>query len=563
MENVLENGGNEVVASGNRKRVHVAFQGGGARGIAHVGALAALDAATLPGGDEGDLSPVIAGVAGTSAGAIMAALVAAGYKSTNILDPKTGNHLLKELGLNSESLTDLFTKKGWFRISFPRDVVKKWRELRVWKKCLTFLAAVVAFISVLLAPLWVQLAILAVSALVPYFLVQMLRRGLAPLSEVANIIDLALRKSPRLKGVDLQAGSDVTFRQLAEAKGLPLTIVATNLTTKNVHTFSLEHTPDLSVAKAVCASVCLPIIFETCKISIDGKVNWFVDGGVLSNLPIWTFDEARLLDPGAWTIGFSLRSESVDHQEKCPPIISSLIDAIVGGPADIHLRGITGLMMVPLTTKIKMLDFDAPFSNLADAVESARGEAANAMINASAHPLIESRLGRVRRAIANTFGHPDFESDAIQVSIAMMKRGHQKTVWPRFFSGFSGSELQMRLKPLLIGNGNISFSESKFFRNDLEGLVGGDSGLFACGAEWVITYPLPTSDANAQVVPVLLLESSKLTVDKLCEIVGLEEEEAYNELLGILVQACAAVTAVTGEDVASLGEQCMRAQLWT
>jgi predicted acylesterase/phospholipase RssA len=48
---------------------YLVFQGGGAKGISHVGGLAAVN----------ELKLTIGGVAGTSAGAIVAALVAGGY----------------------------------------------------------------------------------------------------------------------------------------------------------------------------------------------------------------------------------------------------------------------------------------------------------------------------------------------------------------------------------------------------------------------------------------------------------------------------------------------------
>jgi NTE family protein len=50
-----------------RKKVFLVFEGGGAKGIVHVGALRALEKRGVE----------IAGVAGTSAGAIVASLVAA------------------------------------------------------------------------------------------------------------------------------------------------------------------------------------------------------------------------------------------------------------------------------------------------------------------------------------------------------------------------------------------------------------------------------------------------------------------------------------------------------
>ena len=60
------------------------FQGGGAKGITHVGALKAIE--------EERFVPV--GVAGTSAGAIIAALVAVGYRADDLLDPVRNTTIL-------------------------------------------------------------------------------------------------------------------------------------------------------------------------------------------------------------------------------------------------------------------------------------------------------------------------------------------------------------------------------------------------------------------------------------------------------------------------------------
>jgi hypothetical protein len=69
------------------RRVYLAFQGGGAKGIAHIGGLAAVNGSSIE----------IAGVAGTSAGAIVAALVAAGYSAKDIFDREERSHILQRL----------------------------------------------------------------------------------------------------------------------------------------------------------------------------------------------------------------------------------------------------------------------------------------------------------------------------------------------------------------------------------------------------------------------------------------------------------------------------------
>lgn len=59
-----------------KKTVGIALSGGGLRGIAHLGVLKALE--------ENDLQPSV--VSGTSAGAIVGAFYAAGYKPDELMD---------------------------------------------------------------------------------------------------------------------------------------------------------------------------------------------------------------------------------------------------------------------------------------------------------------------------------------------------------------------------------------------------------------------------------------------------------------------------------------------
>ena len=58
-------------------RVFVAFEGGGAKGLVHIGALKALE----------EYGANICGLAGTSAGAIIAALRATGMHADDMADP--------------------------------------------------------------------------------------------------------------------------------------------------------------------------------------------------------------------------------------------------------------------------------------------------------------------------------------------------------------------------------------------------------------------------------------------------------------------------------------------
>src|SRR5258708_4424363 len=81
--------------------IYAIFEGGGAKGIAHLGAVAAIEQLNLS----------VAGVAGASAGAFVASLLAAGYRSDELLDPKTPTTNL--LAAQNLSPLDLLDVRKW------------------------------------------------------------------------------------------------------------------------------------------------------------------------------------------------------------------------------------------------------------------------------------------------------------------------------------------------------------------------------------------------------------------------------------------------------------------
>ena len=96
------------------------LEGGGAKGIAHVAAWEALEplleqipADVLASGEK-PKSFEITGVAGTSAGAVVAAFIAAGATSRHLVDSEGRIPLCDALGL--ESFHDIFGIKGWRRL---------------------------------------------------------------------------------------------------------------------------------------------------------------------------------------------------------------------------------------------------------------------------------------------------------------------------------------------------------------------------------------------------------------------------------------------------------------
>ncbi len=245
------------------KKCNAVFEGGGVRGIGHVGAVCRMEQA---GWQFADL-------AGSSAGAIIAALLAAGY---------TGKELKKEL----ETLeymrfkgTDLPDHFGMIGKS----------------------------VSLLLS-----LGIYNTDYLEDWIDELLTRKGVRKFGDVG--------KSGRKLKI---TASDLTEKRLLV---LPDALLD----------FAVD--PDeFCIAPAVRMSVSIPIFFEPVRWKDrKGKEHLIVDGGLLSNYPIWLLDDGKKA-PVRPTFGFKF----VDDREPCReqngqarPNLTDYLKAIVSTSLD-------------------------------------------------------------------------------------------------------------------------------------------------------------------------------------------------------------------------------------
>ncbi|HYJ21745.1 MAG TPA: patatin-like phospholipase family protein [Solirubrobacterales bacterium] len=214
----------------NERRLDLVFEGGGVKGIGLVGALTALD--------EKEFMPQ--SVAGTSAGAIVAALVAADYSVGELrqilssLDFKSFRDRAFEghIPVVGKYLSAAF-RKGMFQ----GEVFHKWiGELLERKGVRTF----------------------------------------------ADLVDPEFADDPRYRYKLQVIASDITAHDLLV---LP----------RDAKRFGVEP-DDLPVADAVRMSMGIPMYFKPWpwRSQADGKdkgkEHLIVDGGVLSNFPVWIFD---------------------------------------------------------------------------------------------------------------------------------------------------------------------------------------------------------------------------------------------------------------------------------
>lgn len=266
------------------------FEGGGAKGNVFVGALQAFDAA----------GHTARRYMGTSAGAITACMLAAGYSAQELLQ------------LVNERLPDGRPRFASFMDapdSFSEAVIK---DSVTWKM---FEKVDLPFIPNMIENSIDERIIAGLMKLPAYrTLFSFVERG--GLYAGDAFYDWLLEKlNARAPGL-----GKVSLAEFNQSTGSDLTVIASDTSTKDMLVLNHRTAPKCPVAKAVRMSMALPFIWqeviwdadwgEYCGKDISG--NSIVDGGMLSNFPIELFegDEERIrrlmgdTDPaGAGTLG--------------------------------------------------------------------------------------------------------------------------------------------------------------------------------------------------------------------------------------------------------------------
>jgi NTE family protein len=231
-----------AAGNGHKTPVDLVFQGGGIKGIGLVGAYSVLE--------EHGYEPV--NMAGASAGAIVAALVAAGYSAEELYD------VMKEMPL--KQFKDEAWEDRFFQfISVPLSIFKD--------------------------------------------------KGIYEGTEFYEWIKKKLHK--KLQDKDLQ-GEELTFGDLRRndvPEDAPpvyrykLQVIVSDTTEKRMvvlprdakEHLGIENPDALSVARAIRMSMSIPVYFEPVRHQNPktGREHLIVDGGMLSNFPVWLFGVAE------------------------------------------------------------------------------------------------------------------------------------------------------------------------------------------------------------------------------------------------------------------------------
>jgi NTE family protein len=368
----------------DKTRAFGIFEGGGAKGLAHPGAYKAAERRFE-----------FVGVAGTSAGAIMAALVAAGYGADQVYEPHDPNSLFQM------NLLELFDKQEWKNLERLRTQIdrKSERNKRIkdlvwaviessWTPWLNLLAGAMGTVALIFfgfnwwlvgdaIALAICFAILSryrtILKLTYRFLqyeysghtlllsnfgafrILATKRGVLDTATFRNWLNEKLRAKINERFPDSTIEGDVLFKHIPIA----LKIIAAEHDQKVIRVFSNENDPDLPVADAVCGSISIPFVFIPKKIyGVE-----FVDGGMMSNFPAWVFDEelkneARLTP----VIGFRLvggASPAKDEEEIFLHYTQNVLHCALFGDNGLQTRKVGNLKEILLPVKIGTLAFDA------------------------------------------------------------------------------------------------------------------------------------------------------------------------------------------------------------
>lgn len=269
-------------------KINLVCEGGGIKGIAHIGAICALE----------DLGFTFNSFAGNSAGALVTSLLATGY---------TGYEL----------------KDILFSFNFNSCINK---------------------------------TILASIPMIGEKLSLFKSKGLFSSDAIYQVLtDLFKTKGKKY------------FKDLCNGNMNFLRLIATDITNKQILIFPEDlkkydiDPMDYEVSKAVIMSISIPLFFIPQKLQTANGSCYIVDGGIMSNFPIWLYNNAR--GNTYPTFGLKLISDKnckITYAEKCPltTYIFDIIDTIMSKNEDVYFKDNNQINIINIPTfDIGVTDF--------------------------------------------------------------------------------------------------------------------------------------------------------------------------------------------------------------
>ncbi|MDE1148371.1 MAG: patatin-like phospholipase family protein [Azospirillaceae bacterium] len=350
--------------------VYGIFEGGGAKGIAHIAGVKAAERSDLE----------FIGVAGASAGALIAALIAVGYKADQIFDPESpSTNLLNRHSISPLSLLGGPEKWAMFETSQRKAAtVAKWAMrggmAAAWLK----------------SPGTVKVA-REIASTGGFFDTEPVRHALN------EFLHTKLRMHHANAGRDIVVPERVRFRDIdptVAPECCSLKVIVTDVTNRRMIVFGdMRQHGDVEVAEAVAASIAIPGVFKPARIPSyrHGPDALYADGGLVSNLPIWVFAEEKLnyersaLPCGKVpTLAFSLRDDEEDtvaplNQNSFAYWVSTIRTAVFGGQTVARLFA-ADLQPVQMAIRLRVTEFGFSTKRALEGYQDAYTDAARSVV---------------------------------------------------------------------------------------------------------------------------------------------------------------------------------------
>ncbi|KAJ52014.1 NTE family protein [Clostridium tetanomorphum] len=292
-----------------KKMADAVFEGGGIKAVAFAGALKIME----------DRGFTWRNLAGTSAGAIIASLVSVGYTAKEIqslIQNIDYNDVVKKRGITVPVITpaiNLIVNKGINKSDYIEEFIDKLLYEKMKNK-------------------------------------------------------LKEKRKVKFKDLIIPGENDILINNSKYKRKYKLHIIAVDVTRERMLILPEDiryygmNPDELDVSLAVRMSISIPIYFKPVVIKniLDGEKYFIVDGGILSNYPVWIFDVNG--EPQWPTIGFKL----TDTEEKCKKnkmntivgFSKALIETMLKSEIDMNVIQMNNLRTIEIDTLgVKTTDF--------------------------------------------------------------------------------------------------------------------------------------------------------------------------------------------------------------
>lgn len=265
------------------------FSGGGAKGAMYSGVMESLSVAGVLTG--------VQAVAGSSAGAITAALIATGISSEDFAKISSDVNFTGLLGSGNALSLGLLLKDGKPLHSLVQKTIASSAAIFLMETDIESLC-VKRLVEIANETEFAQKSLSTVTNEED---AQKLTEQLSYLESSKILLeDIATNQSPAFQDLKKRCakGGDVLFKDLEMLRILSptrfkdLLVTAVRKEDGELTIFSTKTTPNVSIADAVRASSGLPLLFQSWKIG----EHHFVDGGYRDNVPVKYFDDHSIKD---------------------------------------------------------------------------------------------------------------------------------------------------------------------------------------------------------------------------------------------------------------------------